>query len=254
MTMAWKEGSVVVWSKLSRVRLCNPTDCGPPVSSVLGFLGKNTEVGCHLLLQGIFATQGWNPCLLHWQVDSSPLSHRVGPRHLYFLTFPQRLKCSVGGVNPCLVPWTSWLHGECITFWMLSEGLINGVTELSYLLTFEILLFFQRISLVAQMIKKLPTMQESWVQSLDQEDPLEKGMVTHFSILVWKIPWTEESGGLQSMGSQKVGHNWVTNTFTSLPKDYPRCITVAPTARKSVPPMHTTLCSHDFRIRVGILK
>ena len=59
----------------------------------------------------------------------------------------------------------------------------------------------ERTSLVAQMVKNLPAMQETWVQSLGWKDPLEKGMVTHSSILAWKIPWTEESGRLQSMGS-----------------------------------------------------
>ena len=58
-------------------------------------------------------------------------------------------------------------------------------------------------SLVTQMVKNLPAMQENWAQSLGQEDPLEKGMATHSSILAWRIPWTEEPGGLQSMGSQK---------------------------------------------------
>ena len=58
-----------------------------------------------------------------------------------------------------------------------------------------------------QTIKRLPTMQETWVQSLDQEDLLEKEMATHSSILAWKIPWTEEPGGLQSMGLQRVGHD-----------------------------------------------
>ena len=57
------------------------------------------------------------------------------------------------------------------------------------------------------MVKRLPTMRETWVQSLGQEDLREKEMATHSSILAWKIPWTEEPGGLQSMGSQKVGHN-----------------------------------------------
>ena len=56
-------------------------------------------------------------------------------------------------------------------------------------------------SLVAQMVKNLPAMQETQVQYLDQEDPLEKGMATHSSILAWKILWTEEPGGLPSMGS-----------------------------------------------------
>ena len=62
-------------------------------------------------------------------------------------------------------------------------------------------------SLVAQMVKHLPTMQETWVQSLGQEDPLEKGMATHSSILAWRIPWTEEPGGQQYMGLQRVGHH-----------------------------------------------
>ena len=57
------------------------------------------------------------------------------------------------------------------------------------------------------MVKNLPTMQETWVQSLGREDPLEKGMATHSSILAWRIPWTEEPGGLQSMALQRVGHD-----------------------------------------------
>ena len=60
---------------------------------------------------------------------------------------------------------------------------------------------------VAQIVKNLPTMQETWVRSLDQEDSLEKEVAAHSSILAWRSPWTEEAGGLQSMGSQRVGHN-----------------------------------------------
>ena len=62
-------------------------------------------------------------------------------------------------------------------------------------------------SLVAQMVRRLPTMQETWVQSLGQEDLLEKEMATHSSLLAWKIPWMEEPGRLQSMGSQRVRHD-----------------------------------------------
>ena len=62
-------------------------------------------------------------------------------------------------------------------------------------------------SLVAQTVKNLPAMQETWVQSLGQEDPLEKGMKTHSSILAWRIPWTEKLSGLQSMGSHIVRHD-----------------------------------------------
>ena len=61
--------------------------------------------------------------------------------------------------------------------------------------------------MVAQMVKNLPAMQDTWVQSMDWEDPLEEGMATHSSILAWGIPWTDEPGRLQSMGSHRVGHN-----------------------------------------------
>ena len=72
--------------------------------------------------------------------------------------------------------------------------------------------FLYVVVLVAQMVKNLPAMWETWVWLLGQEDPLEEGRATHSSILAWRIPWTEESGGLQSMGLQRVGHNWMANT------------------------------------------
>ena len=62
-------------------------------------------------------------------------------------------------------------------------------------------------SLVAQIVKNLPPKQETPIQSLGQEDPLEKGVANHSSILAWRIPWTEEPGRLQSMGLQRVGHD-----------------------------------------------
>ena len=65
----------------------------------------------------------------------------------------------------------------------------------------------RRASLVAQRLKNLPTVRGTWVQSLGQEDPLEKEMATRSSILAWRIPWMEEPGGLQSTGSQSVGHD-----------------------------------------------
>ena len=68
-----------------------------------------------------------------------------------------------------------------------------------------------RASLVAQRVKHWPTMRETRVQSLDREDPLEKEMATHSSTLAWKTPRMEESGGLQSMGPQRVGHDWATS-------------------------------------------
>ena len=73
---------------------------------------------------------------------------------------------------------------------------------------FLLLSFLSSFLLEAQMVKSLPAVWETRVWSLDGEDPLEKEMATHFSILAWKIPWMEEPGGLQSMGSQRVGHGW----------------------------------------------
>ena len=67
-------------------------------------------------------------------------------------------------------------------------------------------------SMVADLVKNLPTMWETWVQSLGWEDTLEKGLGPHSSSPAWRIPWTEKPGWLQSMGSQRVGHNLVINT------------------------------------------
>ena len=68
--------------------------------------------------------------------------------------------------------------------------------------------------LKAKVVKHLPAMQETWVWSLGQKDPPEKGMATHSSVLAWKIPWTEEPCRLQSIGLLRIGHNWVTNGCT----------------------------------------
>ena len=67
---------------------------------------------------------------------------------------------------------------------------------------------------MVQMVKNLPIMLETWVGSLGQEYPLQKGITTHSSILAWRISWTEEPGGLQSMGSQTAGYDRLTDTFT----------------------------------------
>ena len=69
-------------------------------------------------------------------------------------------------------------------------------------------------SLMAQMVKNPPPMQETWVPSLSWEDPLEKGKATYSSILAWRIPWAKEPAWLQSMGSQRVRHHWATFTFS----------------------------------------
>ena len=114
-----------------------------------------------------------------------------------------------------LIPWRG--HGPLGRFDL--EGLVGcrvgrrnfgGIGEV-----------FPGASLVAQRVKHLPAMWETPVQSLGQEDPLEKEMATHSSTLAWKIPWTEKPGRLQSMGWQRVGHNLATS-LTSLPKDKQR--------------------------------
>ena len=73
-------------------------------------------------------------------------------------------------------------------------------------------LYFFKLSL-AQMVKNLPTIQEAWVQSLCLEDPLEKGLTTHSSILTWRTPWTKDPGGVQSTELQRVERDWAINIF-----------------------------------------
>ena len=87
-------------------------------------------------------------------------------------------------------------------------------------------------SQVVQMVKNLPAMQETWVWSLGWEDPLEKEMATHSSILAWRIPWAEKSGRLQSMGLQRVGHDWATNTYSYVPSERPVANIVAASSRE----------------------
>ena len=85
------------------------------------------------------------------------------------------------------------------------DYIVHGVTKSRTRLS-----DFHFTSLLVQTVKNLPAMQETQVQSLGGEDPLEEGMATHSSILAWRIPWTEEPGGLQSIGSQRVRHDLVT--------------------------------------------
>ena len=95
-------------------------------------------------------------------------------------------------------------------------------------------------SLVVQMVKSLPALWETQVRPLGQKDPLEKKMATHFSILAWKIPWTEEPGRLQSMGSQRVGHRRLRD-FSSLLWEF--ILHICNTARFSCHSLHSILGS-----------
>ena len=91
-------------------------------------------------------------------------------------------------------------------WWATVHGVAKSRTRLSDF-TFTFLQTYAQMwaSLVTQTVKNLPVMQKTWVRSLGWEDPLEKGMAAHSSILTWRIPWTEELGRLQSTGSQRVG-------------------------------------------------
>ena len=126
------------------------------------------------------------------------------------------------------------LSSFILTQRLFSYSSLSAIRVVSYL---RLLIFFRAIlipvctssslafhmmysgaSLVAQRLKRLPATWETWVRSLGLKDPMEKEMPTHSSILAWRIPWREEPGGLQTMGSQRVGHNWATSLHFTLHK------------------------------------
>ena len=99
------------------------------------------------------------------------------------------------------------LPGPGMASWILDRRRYWGRGRGLGAAPFLVVLVGFRASLVVQMVKNLPAMGETWVRSLGRGDALEKGMATHSSILAWRIPWTEKPGGLQSIGSQRVGHD-----------------------------------------------
>ena len=123
----------------------------------------------------------------------------------YMLSFSERLP-----ISSLPFGWKGHIPIDRVEWWPLWEQWLPQ----------KVTLFVLQSSLVSQIVKNLPAMQQTWVRSLGQEDPPEKGMATHSHILAWRIPWSEEPGGLQSIELQRVGHDWVTNTFTLLVKYY----------------------------------
>ena len=119
--------------------------------------------------------------------------------------------------NPPNIPWRSWCIVVCKVIFCKKHSwdfiltnvlrLLRSNTEAPLIFNFCLL----ESQKVAQRVKHLPAMQETWVWSLGQENPLEKEMATHSSTLAWKIPWMEVPGRLQSMGSQRVRHDWATS-------------------------------------------
>ena len=128
-----------------------------------------------------------------------PLSHR--PSGMIYSYFCSSFALPFVLISLFLVAYFNWKPFPSISF----EGS-----------PFDHLTRFYMTSLVAQKVKHLPTMWEAQVRSLGQEDPLEKAMAPHFSTLAWKIPWMEECGRLQSMGSQRVRHDWATSLHVSI--------------------------------------
>ena len=115
-------------------------------------------------------------------------------RTLEWVTISFSRKASQPGDWTCV----SCIIGRRFTIWATREAHLIGA------------------SLLAQTVKNLPAMREVWVQSLSWKDPQEKEMAPHSSILAWNIPWKEEPGRLQSMGSQRVGNDWATQTHTHI--------------------------------------
>ena len=118
------------------------------------------------------------------------------------------------------IPFFSLINSNpwCSTIWCLPVCVDKiPIQSGSYLTSLE---WSIRASLVVQSVKSLSAMQETCIQSLGWEEPLEKEMTIHSTILSWRIPWTEEPRGLQSMGSQRVRHNWVTNFHFHFPQSY----------------------------------
>ena len=118
--------------------------------------------------------------------------------------------CSRGKLHLILRNRHLKIKNKCDQFWKLDSPIWHQGRQFSSTNWLQIIFLSTRLgaSLLAQRLKCLPGMQETQLRSLGREDPLEKEMATHYSTPAWKIPWTEEPGGLQSMGMQRVGHDW----------------------------------------------
>ena len=172
--------------------------------------------------------------LRKWDINGSSLflGRRVGRPHKHVTSaspsgFPGLSTFTEGPI----LPTKRWLHcgpgasaflftGSWADFLLDTQDILNSFlfipSGLSLSLSLFFLLHYEACGLprsITQSVKNLPAVQETWLRFLSQEDPLEKKKATLSSFLTWKISWTEEFCGLQLMGSQRVGHNWVTNTF-----------------------------------------
>ena len=138
----------------------------------------------------------WETCVRSQGWEDSPVGGHGNPLQYPWLENPHGQR-SLAGCSP----WSHRVGHDWATKHRIGLVCILLIYNLAWVWA----------SPVTQMVKNLPAMWETRVQSPGWEDPLEKGMTTHSNILAWGIPWIEEPGGLQSMGCQRVGHNWATN-------------------------------------------
>ena len=153
-----------------------PTLCHSQATLSIGFSRQESWSGLPFPFQGIFLTQRLNPSLLHWQADILPLAP----------------------------PGKSQSESESRS--VLSDSLRSrGLVLQAKILKWVAFSLLQQIFPIQESNRGL--LHCRWIQSVGQEDPLEKELATHSGILAWGSPWTEEPGGLHSIGSQRVGHD-----------------------------------------------
>ena len=208
-------GMLVKWKSLSRVSLLPRGLC--PWNSP----GEVTGVGSRSLLQGIFPNQGSNPGLPHCMQFLYQLSHQWRPWYVKCIVIKllqnNKSKKESLFVRKMFI-WFIWAK-DALFLPLLPKEFEHGKTNRSGFNFWKCVLRKKDegcgASLLAQMVKNPLAMQETWVWSLGREDALKKEVATHSSILAWRISWTEETGGLQSTGSQRVRHHWVTKQINN---------------------------------------
>ena len=184
------------------------------------------------LEKGLAAQSSVPSCLENPHGQRRLVGHSLTPLFSSYLGFPggsrrkeptcQCRRCKRHGFSPWVGRTPGGGHGNPLQYSHLENLMDRGawcatvqrVTKSWTRLKWPRMHVVTGAFLAAQTVKNQPAIQETWVWSVAWEDSLEKGTATYSSVLPWKIPWTPKPGGLQSMGSQRVVHNWATNTFT----------------------------------------
>ena len=202
----------------SCLTVCDHMECSTPSFPVFHYFPKFAQTRIHWVNDTIQPSQICHPLFL---MPSILPSIRVSWTRLSRLPIHRILQARIlecvailfsrGHSQPRDRTQISCIAGRFFTVWATREALIN--MALGFGKFFSLL----QTSLVAQMVKRLPTMRETWVRSLCREDPLENEMATLSSTLTWKTPLTEENGRLQSVWLQRVRHDWATSPSTLSP-------------------------------------